>query len=362
MEKVKSPKFKLVYAGKDITKDISKYLTQVSYTDNSSEQSDEMSFTVEDNNGLWRGDWFPSKGDTVELSIGYDNELLDCGKFTVDEIELSGPPDTVTIRALAAAISSPLRTKNSKAHEKQTLRQIAKGIADKYGYSIVATDGSGSLLDNIRIDRVTQNRETDLAFMKRVGSDYGILFSVRDTKMVFSSMYDIENGQPVLEIDRTDMIRYSFKDMSTKSYKKARVRHKNIATNENVKFIYEGDEDEQKESGDTLEVHTRAENPQQAEAKAKASLHKANSSGKEASFSVPGNPILVAGNNITITGLGNLDGKFHIKRSSHSISSSGYTTDVEIYKPSSVSTRSVKKNTVSAPKQDTKFIYNGASN
>jgi phage protein D len=359
METVKTPRFKVVYEGKDITKDITKNMVQVSYTDNASEQSDEISFTVEDTKGLWRGSWYPAKGDKVSLSIGYGNELLECGTFTVDEIEISGPPDTVTIRALAAAISSPLRTKNSKAHEKQSLRQIANGIAGKYGYTIVATDGSSSLLDNIRIDRVTQNRETDLAFLSRVGGEYGIIFSVRDKKLVFSSIYDIENGQPVLEIDRTDMIRYSFKDKSTKSYKKARVRHKHVSSNENIEFIYDGDEQEQKESGDTLEVHARAENTQQAEAKAKAKLHHANSSGKEANFSVPGNPLLVAGNNVTVTGLGNLSGKFHIKRSTHSISTSGYTTDCEIYKPSSVSKRSVKATTTQAPAQNTQFIYDG---
>jgi hypothetical protein len=44
-----------------------------------------------------------------------------------------------------------------------------------------------------------------------------------------------------------------------------------------------------------------------------------------------GNPLLVAGNNFTLTGLGELAGKYYIKKSSHTISKgSGYDTSVEI--------------------------------
>lgn len=329
METVRVPRFRLEYEGKDITQEITKYLISVQYTDNEANESDEISFTVEDKHGMWKGDWLPQKGDKVSLSIGYDNELLDCGKFTIDEIEMSGPPDIVTMRGLAAGINSPLRTKNSKAFEGQTLRQIAKAVADKYGYKIVATDGSGSILDNVRIERVTQNRETDLAFLKRVGEEYGVVFSVRDTDLIFTSIYDMEKGQPVIELDRTDLMRYSVKDKATKVYKNARVRHKNVAKNENVTVFWEEKKNDGASSEDTLEIHSRVENMQQAEAKAKAQLHDANRKGQEATFTVPGTPTLVAGNNFTLTGMGALTGKYHIKKSTHNISSGGYTTDVE---------------------------------
>lgn len=329
METVKVPRVKIEYEGKDITQDIQKYLLSVQYTDNEANESDEISFTLEDKHGLWKSEWFPTKGDRVRLAIGYDDELLECGKFTVDEIEMSGPPDIVVLRALAAGVTSPLRTKNSKAFEGQTLRQIAQAVADKYGYKIVATDGSTSILDNIRIERVTQNRETDLAFLQRVGDDYGIVFSVRDTNLIFASIYDIEKGQPVLELDRTDLIRYSVKDKATKVYKNARVRHKNVAKNENVTVFFEEKKNDGASSEDTLEIHSRVENMQQAEAKAKAKLHKANRKGQEANFSIPGKPVMVAGNNFTLTGMGALSGKYHVKKSVHNISSSGYTTDIE---------------------------------
>lgn len=329
METVRVPRVKIVYEGKDITQDISKYLLSVQYTDNESNESDEISFTLEDKHGLWKSDWLPQKGDKVSLSIGYDDNLLDCGKFTVDEIEMSGPPDIVVLRALAAGTNSPLRTKNSRAYEGQTLRQIAQSVADKYGYSIVATEGSSSLLDNIRVERVTQDRETDLAFLQRIGKDYGVVFNLKDTNLVFTSIFDMEKGNPVIELRRTDLIRYSVKDKATKVYKKARVKHKQVKSNEEITVFYEEKKTDQTSSEDTLEIKTRVENVQQAEAKAKAKLHDANRQGQEANFSIPGNPIMVAGNNFDLLDMGGLSGKYHIKKSSHNVSASGYITEIE---------------------------------
>jgi hypothetical protein len=337
METVIQPRVKIIYAGKDITQDISKYLLSVEYTDNTSDESDEMSFSVEDTDGLWRCPWMPEKGDKVQMYIGYDHDMLDCGKFTVDEIEMSGPPDVVSIRALASSISSPVRTKNSKAYEKQTLRQIANEIANKYGYKVVDNNSDKQALDDIKIDRITQSRETDLAFLKRVADDYGIMFSLRDTNLVFSSIYDIEKTEPSGEIDRKNLMSYSVKDKATAVYKEAVVKHKSskqnkvVESNVPTKFMYGGSGGgPDTKSEDTLEVRVKAEDKSQAEKKARAKLHKANSKEKEGSFALIGNPYFVAGNNFTLTGMGRLSGVWNVLKSTHKIDrSGGYTTDIE---------------------------------
>jgi phage protein D len=47
------------------------------------------------------------------------------------------------------------------------------------------------------------------------------------------------------------------------------------------------------------------------------------------SFSVPGNPKLVAGVNVLITGFGAFSGKWHITSSTHKVSNEGgYITDI----------------------------------
>lgn len=51
-----------------------------------------------------------------------------------------------------------------------------------------------------------------------------------------------------------------------------------------------------------------------------------------AAFTFPGNPSLVAGNAVTLQGWGAFDGKYIIKQAKHSITSSGYTTQITLRK------------------------------
>ena len=335
MEKIKNPNFKVTYESKDITKDVSKSLIALTYNDAEEGETDEVSMELEDTDGLWRDAWYPTKGDKLELSIGYDGIMMNCGKFVVDEISLRGAPDTVTIRALAAATNSPLRTKTSTAHENQTLKQIAEKIAFKNGLTVKGEIAS------IQIERVTQNRESDLAFLARIAKEYGYLFSVRDKTITFTSIYGVEKGAPVLEIDRTDLIAYSVSDKSVKTFQSATVKYREPKTNKVVTAtVKAGDTLEggtgkvgganTTTSADVLEIKDKAENEAQARLKAQAALHKANSEGQEGTFDLYGEPLLMAGNNFTLTGMGKLAGRWHISRSTHTISrDSGYRTTIE---------------------------------
>lgn len=333
METIKKPIFKLLYNTRDITNDIGKNLISLSYTDNDSKHSDEIDINLEDTEELWRNSWYPGKGDTIQLSIGYDDDdiLIDCGTFEIDEINISGPPDTISIKAVAAGIKKALRTHNSKSYESQTLKQIAKYVADKNGLTLIGTIG------NIKFDRQTQYRETDLAFLKRVSEEYGYIFSIRDKKLIFTSVFDIENGKVVVEIDRTDLKSYSLKDKALGTYQQANVKYHNpvdkTVNSSNVKTLSNKDNVTYKQiaTNDSLEIRTKAESPAQAELKAKAALHYKNSKQQEGNIITQGNPILVAGNNFLLTGLGLLSGKYYISKSVHTIQKGdGYDTSIEI--------------------------------
>jgi phage protein D len=333
MPKVQTPVFKILYLGKDITKDISESLISVTYNDKLVGETDEIDITLEDTEALWRGPWYPKKKDRIKLQMGYDDLLVDCGEFEVDQIEMQGPPDVVSIRGLATWVTSAMRTRASTAHEGKTLKQIAEFIAAKHGYTV-----QGKIF-TIRLERSTQNRETDLEYLKRISKEYGYVFSIRGTTLVFTSVYDLEAGKPVYVIDRSDLIRYSIRDSNIGTYKEAAVKHHDprkkevqskTITAEKVD-INKGSGVGQTESVDVLEIRSKTENPQQAEAKAKASLHAANSKQVEGNITVQGYPLLVAGNNFELTGMGVLSGKYHTLQSTHTITKGGgYVTDVSI--------------------------------
>lgn len=194
---------------------------------------------------------------------------------------------------------------------------------------------TGGVLYTLRIARSTQNNETDLAYLKRISEEFGFIFSIRGNQMIFTSIYDIEDGKPVLEIDRTDMSSYDLKDKTSETYASAVCKYHDSKNNKLVEYKVETVEGSDKVAfsknvkSDTLYIKSKAENEQQAELKARAALHAANSKQQELNFAVEGNPLLIAGNNIDVTGLGILSGKYHIIQSTHRFEkSSGYTTDV----------------------------------
>jgi phage protein D len=92
MEKmtVLQPSFRIVYSGRDVTADLSAYVTEVRYTDRLTGQSDELDVTLGDDDGRWLGAWYPDKGAEMSLEYGYAHQrLVSAGGFDVDEVEIS---------------------------------------------------------------------------------------------------------------------------------------------------------------------------------------------------------------------------------------------------------------------------------
>jgi hypothetical protein len=348
--KTPKPIVKILYNGKDISEDISKYLISIIYTDNTEGQSDDVSIELEDVAAKWRNEWYPDKGAELTVSFGYNEILLNCGVFEIDQIQLAGPPDTVTLQALGAGIKGTLRTKTSFAHENKTLRQIAEAIAKKNGLTVEGT------IAQIVIERVTQNEETDLSFLNRISYEYGYIFSVRSKKLTFTSIFEIESLNPVLSLDRSDLMNYSFIDKTLQTYSAATVKYHNpdtktvsnftVETRNNAddvpfKFIVPGDE---------LNIKIKAENNKQAEAKAKAALYRMNSLQQEGTLTVEGNLYLVAGNNIELTGMGKISGIFHICSATHTVTKSGgWTVSLELKRVGFVIKEKVKSKKAKKP-------------
>ena len=51
----------ILYESKDISVDLAKYLIGASYKDVMSGEADTFDLTLDDRQGLWSGDWYPSK-------------------------------------------------------------------------------------------------------------------------------------------------------------------------------------------------------------------------------------------------------------------------------------------------------------
>lgn len=320
---VRQPVWVLEYEKKDISAAIAPYVLQVTYTDHLQGESDELEINIEDKDHRWKNGWFPGKGDTLRLSIGYRGEkLMTCGTFQIDEIELNGPPDTITLRALAAGVKPALRTVNSAAYEDRTLKQIAEEVARKHGLSLVGT------VPEITVERITQNREQDLSFLKRLADAYGYVFSVRGEQLVWHDLAKLDAATPVTTIDRKQLLGFTFRSKTSQVYRGCQVSYFDPRKKKLVSHTFPA---KGVTTGDVLKLSERCESKAQAEIKAQAALRNSNGKQVEGAITIQGDPRLVAGTNIGITGLGVLDNIYQVLKSRHTMDrSAGYKTELEL--------------------------------
>ena len=328
MEVARQGIFKVVYNGKDITSNITPYLSSVSYTDREEGFADDVTITLDNSSFIWFEDWYPTEGDTLQLFIGYQNQMVDCGLFEVDEIVLSGVPDMIEIKALSAGISKDLRTKNSKAFENLTLRQIANFFAVKHNLKLVDTS---NMLNQINLDRKTQENITDLKFLSDLAKEYGFLFSIKSDQLIFISYYDLDNTTSIKSIDKIDVSNYTLTHRTSDTYGSGYIRKREPKTGAMSKW--EAIDVLETKKTDKAIFEGRFTNKSQAQAKVNSGLYNKNKFKQSGKIDVGGDPSMIAGINFDLTGLGLGSGKYHIAESNHTISGNTvYGTSLTIRK------------------------------
>jgi phage protein D len=321
---VARPRWIVEIAGKDITRDIAPFVIAISYTDALHGEAEDLSLTVENSDGRWLNDWMPAKGDGLKAWFGYEGgPLQPTAPFQVDELEYSIGPDTLAIKGVAAGVKPALRTRRSAGYDQTTLKAVVDDVAGRHGLTVRGE------VEATPVARLTQNRERDLAFLKRVAQEHGYVCTVRGNDLVMAKVEDLKAQATGLTITRT-MARQgggTLKLTSAGHYRKARVTHHDPHT----KTLIAGEaEDEGVDGEDVLRLNERAESPGHAKARARAALEHANRSKREGSLSLVGEPRLAAGVTIGLDGFGAFDGRYLVEKATHAIDrSGGYSTSIE---------------------------------
>lgn len=261
------PIFELFYEQKNITKDVSPYVTSIEYTDVEHGESDELQIAFEDSEKLWQDAWIPSKGDCLRAYIGYEaKKLLNCGQFEIDELEYDTPPDVVTVKGLATGIKQPLRQKNSVGYENKTLKQIAKEVADRHGYTLVGE------ISDVRIDRVTQHQERDLTFLTKLAEQYGYIFKIAENNLVFYDVQQLKGAKSLQIFYKSDLSHINLREKTSQKYKAVQVSYFDPKKKKTVKATARN---ESVVKGDTLKITSRCTSKKQAIVQANAALNTA---------------------------------------------------------------------------------------
>lgn len=173
------PSYLVQLDGRDITPLVNPRLIELTLTDNRGFEADQLDITLDDADGLLD---IPRRGAEIHLLLGWSGSPLeDKGTYTVDEIELTGAPDKMTIRARSADLRASLTTKREQSWHQTNLGTILRGIAQRN----TLTAAIGADFDAMPIAHIDQTDESDANFLTRLARDFDGIAAVKSDRMMF---------------------------------------------------------------------------------------------------------------------------------------------------------------------------------
>lgn len=207
-----APAYRLTIDGVDITPRINGRLVSLTLTDNRGLEADTLDLLLSDHDGALE---LPPKGAEIQAAIGWTHAgLVDKGTFIVDEIEHTGSPDQLGIRARSADMREQLPARKTRSWHRTTVGEIVSQIAAEHGLESVVEQH----LAGIRINHRDQTSESDLNFLTRLAANYGAIATIKAGKLLFipAAAATTANGTPLptITIERSagDQHRYVIAD------------------------------------------------------------------------------------------------------------------------------------------------------
>ena len=169
-----TPDFLLTIDDANITDNIKDRLIDLSLTDKRGLEADQLDLTLSDHDGQIN---LPKRGVAIRCHLGWkDSPLVDKGSFTVDEIEHSGSPDKLVIRARSADISAGLKQQKERSWHEKPLSEIIETIAGEHQLHPVITDS----LKEVFIDHIDQTNESDANLLSRLAELHDAIATIKN--------------------------------------------------------------------------------------------------------------------------------------------------------------------------------------
>lgn len=312
----RTPTVQVTYNNRDITINLDPFLTQVEYSCGI-EKADDVQLTLRDD-GRWRDKYIPKEGGTLNVDMFFGEEtkrpdnVLHCGKFTLDETEYSGFPSTATFKGLSFPYSAVAVELKSRGWENVTLRSVGESIASngKLEYHYISDV-------NPHFGRVDQRFSTDLKWLTEKAHAAGLRINCSHGKLIIFSGEIFDQKSPVKTIGPVDVMSYRFTFATKRAYSHCVLKWHNSSS----KKLHIGQaSDPTVTTGQTLRINERCESDADAQRTARHRLEAANRMNDTAELTLPGDLVLVSPNNIKLKGWGDkVDGKWAIEDAKHSL-------------------------------------------
>lgn len=328
-----TPGFKLVANDADITAAIRERFSSLRLTDETGVTADTLEIALADTIAD-KPIKVPPTGAELELWLGFDGDLQRKGLFVVDEIELSGWPSTMTLRARAAIYEG---TPKGKADmQTQKTRSWAKGttigamVAKMAGEHGMQAAVSASL-SGIALPHIDQTAESDISFLVRLARRYDAIAKPAGGKLVFAARGEGKS------VGGADLPRITLEPGDVSSYRMTLSTRESPGTV--VSFYRLNGEAERHEvtvgEGDPVR-RIRWQYPDQASARAAAlaELARRERGQEQLSLELGGRADLQAEGIVALDGFRDgVGGDWLAMRVEHELSSRGYTCRIEAERP-----------------------------
>lgn len=329
------PEFRVTANSDDITAAIADRLKSLRLTDEAGTTSDTLEITLADHDPE-APIAIPPTGGELEVFLGYDGLVKRMGLFVADEIELSGYPGEMVIRARAAPYEASkggktdLQTQKTRSWKKgTTIGALVKKIASEHG---MESSVSASLA-SIKLPHTDQSSESDMNLLDRLAKRYDAIAKPAGGKLLFVKRGDSKTASgadmPGFTVTPDMQSRWRVTLASRDSagtvvayYRdngKAKRKEVKVGTGEPVRRLRMG----YKDQASALEA---AKSEQRKRARGEVSVH----------VEMPGDPDVMAESMMTMAGFRpGVDGDWLVKRVEHYIGPRGYRCNIEAEKPNS---------------------------
>ncbi|PWF64924.1 late control protein D [Shewanella sp. BC20] len=197
-----TPDFQILVNGKDISPKVKTRLMSLRLTDNRGFEADTVEVQLDDADGELA---MPPKGASMQVRIGWKGSaLVDKGTYTIDELEHSGPPDSLTIRGKSADMRGTLQQSREQSFHQQSVSSIIDAIAARHQLKAKISDKLKAEV----IEHIDQANESDANFLTRLAEQFDAIATVKNGNLLFLQAGLAHNASGVA-LDRVDITRQS---------------------------------------------------------------------------------------------------------------------------------------------------------
>lgn len=310
--------YRIIYSGKDITKDLNEILVNLKVVDRLEGKAGDLEIELEDHENKFMGDWYPEIDDKIEVWIG----TLNCGAFWVDEVENNGSRSngrTCIIRAMSVKMKAIIQSPRRKSYRNRTLLSLATELADALGLEVKGNI-TGVVRDNCRTN--------DLEFLSTQATKLGYILKVDSGAMVFSRYEDLKQLKSFVQYKK-DVESWSINDKAIGRYSKCTCRYYDAKK----KISYSGTATEGELGHGEAYIWEEVDSNADAKERAKDWLFNKNKQEVEIELQLVGDTRLLAGINIELKDFGKKSGNYIIKEAAHQIDrSKSHITTISLQK------------------------------